>query len=136
MFTFISIMAVGVLIGYPLRHKSQVRKITPLIHIVVCLLLFLLGLSIGLNRLIIDNLGYFCGQAAVISSLSILGSMMASLQYTTSFSKERGQAVKSSLVTLAFFLVWLRSRSQLCGGLRRTPNLCICTICTDAVTRH
>lgn len=39
MFTFISIMAVGVLIGYPLRHKSQVRKITPLIHIVVCLLL-------------------------------------------------------------------------------------------------
>ena len=70
MFTFISIMAVGVLIGYPLRHKSQVRKITPLIHIVVCLLLFLLGLSIGLNRLIIDNLGYFCGQAAVISSLS------------------------------------------------------------------
>lgn len=33
MFTFISIMAVGVLIGYPLRHKSQVRKITPLIHI-------------------------------------------------------------------------------------------------------
>lgn len=73
MFTFISIMAVGVLIGYPLRHKSQVRKITPLIHIVVCLLLFLLGLSIGLNRLIIDNLGYFCGQAAVISSLSILG---------------------------------------------------------------
>ena len=73
MFTFISIMAVGVLIGYPLRHKSQVRKITPLIHIVVCLLLFLLGLSIGLNRLIIDNLGYFCGQAAVISSLSIFG---------------------------------------------------------------
>lgn len=104
MFTFISIMAVGVLIGYPLRHKSQIRKITPLIHIVVCLLLFLLGLSIGLNRLIIDNLGYFCGQAAVISSLSILGSMMASLQYTASFSEERGQTVKSSLVTLAFFL--------------------------------
>ena len=56
MFNFISIMAVGVLIGYPLRHKSQVRKITPLIHIVVCLLLFLLGLSIGLNRLILTIL--------------------------------------------------------------------------------
>ena len=39
----------------------------PLIHIVVCLLLFLLSLSIGLNRLIVDNLVYFCGQAAVIS---------------------------------------------------------------------
>ena len=86
MFTFISIMAVGVLIGYPLRHKSQVRKI----HIVVCLLLFLLGLSIGLNRLIIDNLGYFCGQAAVISSLSILGSMMASLAVYHIFFKGKG----------------------------------------------
>lgn len=93
MFTFISIMAVGVLIGYPLRHKSQVRKITPLIHIVVCLLLFLLG-SIGLNRLIIDNLGYFCGQAAVISSLSILGSMMASLAVYHIFSKERASGEK------------------------------------------
>lgn len=88
MFTFISIMAVGVLIGYPLRHKSQVRKITPLIHIVVCLLLFLLGLSIGLNRLIIDNLGYFCGQAAV--TLSILGSMMASLAVYHIFFKGKG----------------------------------------------
>ena len=78
------------LIGYPLRHKSQVRKITPLIHIVVCLLLFLLGLSIGLNRLIIDNLGYFCGQAAVISSLSILGSMMASLAVYHIFFKGKG----------------------------------------------
>lgn len=83
-------VAVGVLIGYPLRHKSQVRKITPLIHIVVCLLLFLLGLSIGLNRLIIDNLGYFCGQAAVISSLSILGSMMASLAVYHIFFKGKG----------------------------------------------
>ena len=90
MFTFISIMAVGVLIGYPLRHKSQIRKITPLIHIVLCLLLFLLGLSIGLNRLIIDNLGYFCGQAAVISSLSILGSMMASLAVYRIFFQRKG----------------------------------------------
>ena len=77
-------------IGYPLRHKSQIRKITPLIHIVVCLLLFLLGLSIGLNRLIIDNLGYFCGQAAVISSLSILGSMMASLAVYRIFFRGKG----------------------------------------------
>ena len=85
MFTFISIMAVGVLIGYPLRHKSQIRKITPLIHIVVCLLLFLLGLSIGLN-----NLVSFCGQAAVISSLSILGSMMASLAVYRIFFRGKG----------------------------------------------
>ena len=60
MFTFISIMAVGVLIGYPLRRKQSIHKIPVLIQIVVCLLLFILGLSIGTNKLIIGNLSYFC----------------------------------------------------------------------------
>ena len=73
MFTFISIMAVGVLIGYPLRRKQSIHKIPVLIQIVVCLLLFILGLSIGTNKLIIGNLSYFCQQAAIISMLSLLG---------------------------------------------------------------
>ena len=79
MFTFISLMAIGALIGYPLRHKSEINKIPFLIHIVVCTLLFLLGLSIGLNKTLISNFAYFCEQAAVIASLSILGSAVASL---------------------------------------------------------
>lgn len=79
MFTFISLMAVGALIGYPLRNKSEIQKIPNLIHIVVCTLLFLLGLSIGLNKTLVANFGYFCEQAAVIATLSILGSVAASL---------------------------------------------------------
>ena len=79
MFTFISLMAVGAIIGYPLRNNSAIHKIPSLIHVVVCALLFLLGFSIGLNKLIVNNLTYFCEQAAVIASLSILGSVLASL---------------------------------------------------------
>ena len=79
MFTFISIMAFGVLLGYPLRHQNKIHKLDSLIHGVGCLLLFLLGLSIGLNKMIVENFSYFCGQAAVIASLSVLGSMLASL---------------------------------------------------------
>ena len=79
MFTFIFIMALGVFIGYLLRRQTKLYKINSLIHVLVYLLLFLLGLSIGLNKQIIDNLSYFCGQAALLSSLSILGSMLASL---------------------------------------------------------
>ena len=66
MFTFILVMAAGVIIGYFLRHFPTVQKVNSLIHYVVCLLLFLLGMSIGLNRLIVDNLSYFCQQAVVI----------------------------------------------------------------------
>ena len=84
MFTFISIMAVGVLIGYPLRRKQSIHKI----QIVVCLLLFILGLSIGTNKLIIGNLSYFCQQAAIISMLSLLGSSVAALLVSHFFFKK------------------------------------------------
>ena len=79
MFTFISLMGVGALIGYPLRHKSDIHKVPVLIQIVVCTLLFLLGLSIGLNKTLVSNFGYFCEQAAVIASLSIFGSICAAM---------------------------------------------------------
>ena len=52
-------MAVGVFIGYRLRHLHRIHKVTSLIQVVVCLLLFILGLSIGTNKLIISNLSYF-----------------------------------------------------------------------------
>ncbi|WP_373104272.1 LysO family transporter [Phocaeicola plebeius] len=86
MFTFISIMAVGVLIGYPLRRKQSIHKIP--VQIVVCLLLFILGLSIGTNKLIIGNLSYFCQQAAIISMLSLLGSSVAALLVSHFFFKK------------------------------------------------
>ena len=79
MFTLISIMAVGAVIGYTLRRKNSIRKIPQFIHVIVCLMLFLLGISVGLNKMIIENISYFCGQAAIISSLSILGSMLVSM---------------------------------------------------------
>ena len=77
MFTFVFIMTIGAIIGYTLRHKNSTEKIPFLIQIVVCTLLFLLGISVGDNKLIIDNLSYYCEQAAVISFLSILGSAIA-----------------------------------------------------------
>ena len=90
MFTFISLMAVGALIGYPLRNNSKLDKVPTLIHIVVCTLLFLLGLSIGLNKTLVSNFGYFCEQAAIIASLSIFGSVMAALLvYQLFFKKDK-----------------------------------------------
>ncbi len=88
MFTFITIMAFGVIIGYRLRHTHKIHKVTSLIQVVVCLLLFILGLSIGTNKLIVGNLSYFCRQAAVISALSLLGSSIAALLVSHLFFKK------------------------------------------------
>ena len=70
-------MASGAIIGYTLRHKDHTKKIPYLIQVIVCLLLFLLGISVGDNKQIVSNLSYYCEQAAVISFLSILGSAIA-----------------------------------------------------------
>lgn len=51
------------------------RKSTSL---TIFLLLFVLGISIGSNSLIINDLGRFGWQAAILATLSILGSMLAS----------------------------------------------------------
>ena len=89
MFTFLSIMASGAFIGYLLRNKNNFQKLPNLIHIVVCALLFLLGLSVGVNQLIVSNLTYFCEQAAIISVLSMTGSLIAALAlYHFCFKKE------------------------------------------------
>ena len=43
MFIFISIMAIGAIIGYSLKSKKDLSKVSTLIQIVVCPLLFILG---------------------------------------------------------------------------------------------
>ena len=55
------------------------KKVEKSASLTILLLLFVLGVSIGSNRLIVDNLGRFGWQAAVLASLSITGSMLASL---------------------------------------------------------
>ena len=88
MFIFISIMAIGALIGYSLRSKKDLSKVTVLIQIVVCLLLFILGLSVGANGLIFNNLTYYCEQAAIISALSLVGSSVAAMLVFNMFFKK------------------------------------------------
>ena len=90
MFTFVFIMTAGGIIGYALRQKKFTEKIPFLIQIIVCILLFLLGISVGDNKLIIDNLSYYCEQAAVISFLSILGSAIAAfILYQICFKEKK-----------------------------------------------
>ena len=59
MFTIISIMFVGIGIGYVLRNLQFLQKIEKSTSLTIFLLLFVLGISIGSNSLIINNLAIF-----------------------------------------------------------------------------
>lgn len=86
MFTIISIMFIGIGIG--MRNVQMLQKVEKSASLTILLLLFVLGVSIGSNRLIVDNLGRFGWQAAVLASLSITGSMLASLMVFHLFFKK------------------------------------------------
>lgn len=79
MHIFLILIVLGAFIGYFLRRKKFIGKVANIVQIIVCVLLFLLGITVGSNKLILDNLSYYCGQATIISVLSILGSAIASL---------------------------------------------------------
>lgn len=70
-------MLAGVLIGHFLRNGKRVEKIEKSTSITIFVLLFVLGLSVGSNNVIIDNLGRFGWQAAVIAILGMGGSIIA-----------------------------------------------------------
>lgn len=78
MFSIISMMFAGIGIGYFFRGVGMLRKVDKTTSLTVLLLLFVLGLSIGSNPLIVNNLGRFGWQAAVLAVLGILGSLLAS----------------------------------------------------------
>ena len=72
-------MALGGVIGYFLRQKNFIKFVPSVLHLIVFTLLFLLGITVGSNQLIMENLFSYCGQAAVISLLGVTGSIAASM---------------------------------------------------------
>ena len=89
MFNILGMMLSGIVIGYFLRNISGVGKIHKPIFITVILLLFMLGLSIGMNRLIIENLSSLGWQAMLLAIGGTAGSVLLStLCYQLFFRKE------------------------------------------------
>lgn len=77
MFIIIGIMLSGVLFGYLIRSKKIIilhKVITALIWI----LLLLLGVAVGANRAIIDNLHIIGLDAIYITAGAVVGSILAS----------------------------------------------------------
>ncbi len=70
-------LAIGMLLGVFLRHRENIlRFIDRLTVWFIYFFLFLLGLAVGLNRTVIDNLGRIGLQALVIAAAAVAGSVI------------------------------------------------------------
>ena len=81
-------MFLGIGIGYVLRNWSILQKTEKTISLTIFLLLFILGVSIGSNSLIVNNLGKFGWQAIV---LAVLGSLIAARLVLQLFFRKGGE---------------------------------------------
>ena len=91
MFSIISTMFLGIGIGYGLRNWTILQKTEKTISITIFLLLFLLGISVGSNELIINNLAAFGWQAAILAFSATCGSILASWMVLKFFFKKGGE---------------------------------------------
>lgn len=64
----------GVVVGFGLRRWRALQNVNHTITITICFMLFVLGLSVGENKMIIQHLGNYGIQALLISVASMLGS--------------------------------------------------------------
>lgn len=73
------LMTIGFILGYVLRNKTKFiqfsNKATTLI---IYMLLFLLGIGVGLNKTIVSNIANIGLQAVLITFGAVLGSLIFS----------------------------------------------------------
>ena len=91
MFTVIGIMFGGIAVGYLLRKVELLQKIGKPISYTILLLLFLLGISVGANDAIVNNLTTLGGQAFLIALAGTTGSVLAACGVYHFFFKERSR---------------------------------------------
>ena len=90
MLHIIAIMLFGVAIGYLFRNSKVTQKTEKTISLTIISLLFILGMSIGSNKDIMDNLFSYGSQAAVLAIFSLGGSILVSAFVYHLFFKKGG----------------------------------------------
>lgn len=78
----------GIAVGYLLRKVGLLQKTGKPISYTIMLLLFMLGISVGANDAIVNNLATLGGQAFLLAFAGTMGSVLAAWGVYHFFFKE------------------------------------------------
>lgn len=93
MISLILVLLAGIGLGYALRALPVLHKTESSISYTILVLLFVLGNSIGSNKLLVANLSHFGWQALILAAAGTTGSVLAAwLVFHLFFRKKGGQA--------------------------------------------
>lgn len=78
MLLLLSVLFVGIILGYILRKKKIENKIDIFTTISIYALLFFIGISVGSNETIVNNLDKIGLNALILTIAAVLGSIFTS----------------------------------------------------------
>ena len=89
MLTVIIIMIAGMLLGYFIRKENSLTKsVDTIISWLIYLLLFVLGISVGINEVILNNINAILLKVVLLTIGAVTGSVIVSyFTYTLFFKK-------------------------------------------------
>lgn len=79
----------GFILGFALRKNGIRELISKMIMTAIITLIFMLGLAVGGNETVINNLANLGGQALLLAILSTFGSVIAAWAVTKLFFKKK-----------------------------------------------
>lgn len=92
MLSIVGTMLLGILTGYLLRNRN-VQFVQKLITVVIWVLLFLLGIAVGVNQEIMNHLDTIGLQAIVLAFGGVLGSVVFAWVIYRYFFQEENHTV-------------------------------------------
>lgn len=81
----------GILAGYLLRNRGCVKYVGTLLSVVIMLLLFFLGVSVGINQQVVNNFASIGIEALILTIGGTVGSLLCAKLIYSMFFKKRGR---------------------------------------------
>lgn len=90
MFMILGLIVFGILLGFILKDNTKIIKVvSPSINIVIYIMLLLLGVSVGSNKVVIDNLSTLGIQALFLAIGGVFGSVVLAYFISKIFVKKQ-----------------------------------------------
>lgn len=82
------LVLIGMMAGYVLRHVEIFKKVSVSITVTTCVMLFMLGVSVGGNKELLSNLGDYGWQALLLCCAGLAGSILFTMLINRLFFNE------------------------------------------------
>lgn len=89
MLNIILIILSGIIVGYFVRNIAQIKYVSAAISIIIMLLLFFLGVSVGANEQVVNNFSSIGLDALLITLGATLGTILCSWWVYSVFFKRK-----------------------------------------------